>query len=246
MGAAIGAIAWPLRRVRARLREIDYHSARRTRSIWTRLSDGWLLAALPVAVVVVCVGALVLRTEARQTLATGVIEQLQGGRVVAQMVRPGASVGGSGRFLGVAELKIVHRRAGWPVPIWVEISEPTLMIDTGLGPRTMPLGAPQAEAIAVRDALGVEAIDRRIEIPASGSGLRIGALIASIAVVWMALVPLGFAGIQGMRGLIALARRRRERRRRRLRAKGRCVECAYDLTGAEFSAACPECGARLD
>lgn len=165
---------------------------------------------------------------------------------MAAIVPPGAGVPGDERYIGTIDIVRERRTAGWPVPLWVEVTQATVTLDRGDGAHPLDLRAKSPDVDAIRAALarrGPEALTM-VTAPTE-EGIQLGAAAAAFGVTWMVLLPLGLGLIQVMRGVTALSMRSVERRRRRLRAMGRCHQCGYDLTGAEFSAACPECGTVL-
>lgn len=246
LAGAWRVIAWPFERVRRGLREIDYHSARRTVGRWSRLSDLWIVASIPAALVAVLLTGLLVNQVETRTLARGIMGQLRDGSIEATLTAPGQPIAGAGRFIAAIDLVQERRSASWPVLLWTETDPAMIVVFDGQAPRNIPIRSAAPEAEIVRRSLAKG--DPRLLVAASGEHSRqinLGTGFAAVAVTWVVLLPLGLGVIQLARGTAALVARRRERRRRRLEAQLRCVECGYDLHGAEFSARCPECGATL-
>ncbi len=236
----------PFERFRSLLREIDYHSARRTRSRWTHLSDLWILLSLPAAIAAVMLLAILVRQRDVRVLVTGTLEQEPGGALVANVVPPGRPVPTQGRFISAVEVVQERRLASWPVPLWSERDAARLRVLRGAQMVELDLRGDDDEAVLVRRAMAKHHPEILGEAADPGrGGLHLATFAAATAVTWVALMPLGLLAIQVLRAGASLASGSRERRRRRMRRSHRCPECGYDLHGSDFSARCPECGAVL-
>ncbi|MBX3354119.1 MAG: hypothetical protein KF724_00295 [Phycisphaeraceae bacterium] len=232
-----------LRRLR---HDINYHSARRSADRWSRASDAWLFVSLPVAVIIVLVMSVVIRLDETLNLAAGVVVRNSQGVIDATITGPSQSVPLVGTFVASVEVKQRREDTGWPVTLWQRVHPPEVLISTATGFEAMDPDSADPRARAVRAALNrsMPAVASELVSPVKDEW-RFGAVIGTIAVIWLVLIPIGVVGILLARGVAALGAGVMESVRRTRRARGLCPRCGYRTRGLEFKEACPECGELL-
>lgn len=233
-------------RLRRKLREIDYHSARRQVDRWSRASDIWLIASFPLAICVAALLAWVVQVDERRVIALGALERGVGGTLTATFVAPNEQFVPRGKFLAGLEISGRRESGGWPLTLWVYEHPPVVLISDAATTRTIDFDQDAEASIVSTGIRRLEAgLLRRITEPAT-TRTHYGALSGIIAVAWLALVPLGLLAIQvarlGSAWMVARSKRLEHARRKR----GLCPRCGYITKGLEWVAVCPECGETLD
>lgn len=245
-----------LRRVRRFLRSIEYHSARRQRTVWTRLTDAALFAGPFLALAVVLVLHGVLPRDASPPPAAGMIGRSPPGAWAAWSLDEWVDVE---RYMIVGEysLRLRHEVRGWPLESGRRSSPPVLS-----SRRTFPepggdmLGEPaiqaavnQAIARTIRPDLRPEldptifvAMTERRDVstihllPFMGNFVLWWCLFALLLPLVVQMLRLGAWFVEGVRGT----------RQARLHSRGLCPSCGYDVRGILWSERCPECGSLLE
>lgn len=233
-------------RIRRKLREIEYHSARRPTSRWSHLNDLWLMLSLPVAIGVVCVVGLITRAPSSSTLAIGIIWRGENGALGAAAARPGKPLAQPGRFVAGFDVREDRTTAGWPITFYERTETSVIVMSDSTGAKPLTLDGETPEEVVVRRALERfdESIVEALGAPPHGH-LHTGSILGAVLTTWIALLPLGLAAILAMRFTSSYAARLRLTRRARREARNLCPSCGYSLVGIEFQAKCPECGEIL-
>lgn len=232
--------------IRRTLRDIDYHSARRERNVWSIAGDLWFIASLPLALGVVAILAWSVRSTTVTQVGRGTLTRLPNGQFSATFYQDGVASRLVGAFVAGLEVQQEHETRGWPIRVWEQHRRPEIVVNEGVHARVLSFDDADPLVPAVRAAFmaAQPMMAQQIDRPAPPRAFY-AAIAGSAAVIWIALIPLGLLMIQLLRlssGLTsAAARKRRDARR----ASGRCPRCGYETRGLEYSAACPECGELL-
>lgn len=241
-----------LRLVRRKLREINYYSANRSVSGWTRAIDRGLFLALILAFPAVWVTDRSVVTEAVGFSRIGAIAT--DGTAYAATV--GQTTGPAMMIPDVTEqgtfnIIVMETRHGFPFSTTTEYAAATITVDLFHEPR------PRPPAIFDDQNPWHQAIERGMiqfdeDVPAStwrGSSYIQYHLITWLTMTglwWLALSLLTVAGVRVVQLLaIKINQSAMSRRSRRL-ARGDCHECGYSLRGLEFNERCPECGCLVE
>jgi len=233
----------PIRRI---LQDIDYHSARRERSVWSRANDAWLITSLPVAIGITALLAWMGGRDEMFPLAHGTLVRNFDRQLIAVFARPGEPIASSGSFVAGIEVRQRVESAGWPFVVWRKEHRPQILVSDGSESRVVVLVGFDEEVSALRRGLWTK--EPRIAeraLNAATADFNYAALSGSIAVAWIAIIPLGLLGIQALSFGCSLVAATGERRRRSRRARGLCPRCGHATRGIEFAPSCPECGELL-
>jgi hypothetical protein len=242
-----------IRRIRRFFREIEYYSARQTRSVWARRMTIVLFASPVVGLVAAIAAGLSVRRT--QTLAafSGDLERTPSGAIVAPVaLLPGARSIDHAPW-GEFEARVDRQTAGWPLEAAFEV--PQLVVEVNLfsvaGPG--PDLGPPADVAAARAAVEAR-LTASIDSHSAEARRELLRGPAWSPLAWVLNWALLFvASYMAMAIALQLARfgafriqSGREARISRRRAKGECPGCGYATRGLEFSDRCPECGQLLD
>ncbi len=250
-----------LRVLRRKLHAIDYYSARRERSLWTRLRDAALPVTLLATLPIVALMNLVLQRPIAGEMHHGTIwRDLDHAHTAifddfaderpSHLPRSTESPAPDERGISAGQFRLYARHAerGWPLttsrvdlPIDGEVElyrergrTRWRMLDDENGAR-MAIIAALSEKRAPQDLVQAHQVESHVTVyPLRWLGN---------AMIWWALLYLGAAiALVCLHFAVTRIQRRVALRARRLRRSGRCPNCAYDLRGLEFSDRCPECG----
>jgi hypothetical protein len=237
-------------RIRRKLRDIRYHSARRPRTRWTALREMVLVLSLPAAVAMLFVGESLFSRSASLHSASGALFGQPDPAAFAAIIDQHDDRTERWRRRWWADFTVAIReeRRGWPIPSHTH--RPPAQVDLNVlseeGTRgfvVLPAAAPEREAIE-------QALARagpRVLHDAFNRGYveRVRIWHGTILAVMTWWVVLTFTGT-ALVGIAQLASVRRGSRRSGIKqtrvARGLCHACGYDLRGLEFHDRCPECG----
>lgn len=245
-----------LRRARRFLRSIDYHSARRTRTVWTRLSDAALFAGPLLALAIAVVLHSAMPRDASPPPAEGMIGRSPPGEWAAWSLDEWVDVE---RYMmvGTFTVQLPLEVRGWPLE-----SGRRAWPAAVTSQRTFPepggemLGDPAIRAVveeAIKRTLRPEhrpdldptifaAMSERREV----SRFHLRPFLGNVLLWWFLLALLLPLGVQLLRLGAWFGEGVRGTRQARLHRQGLCPSCGYDVRGIVWSERCPECGALLE
>jgi len=232
--------------MRRKLREIRRDSARREDDAWTRASDLWLLASLPLAVCITALLAWTVRSDETTKQADGTLLRTPRGDLVAAFGPTSDAIILSSRFVDALEVHERREEGGWPFVVWEHAHAPQVVVWDGAGWQPIALTGFDERTSAIRQGLSEThpTLLRRIIDPPVHR-VHYAALSGIIAVSWIALMPIGVLAIIVLRFGAGVISATAGTRRRSRRARGLCPRCGYPTQGLEFASACPECGEML-
>jgi len=241
-----------LRRVRHKLRLINYHSATRKTTAWDRAADMAFFASfflcLPVAY-------LLNLTVTRNTTAIDIMGRFvqDQGRTIARLNQ--ADQQRTSTFTGAStgnfHLTIVESLRGWPLTTSIAQQPVRLDLDILSEVKERPnaqLAADDPLRLAIERALDEAGETRALQALKSGeSPVRQQWIAWPIAAgVWWIMLAIGSSIAIGMARLVTLwVQSKFSLRKAQLRAEGKCSNCGYDMQGLEFNEKCPECGSLV-
>ena len=249
-----------LRAIRQKLDAVNYYSAERERTGWTRLREAALPVTLLITLPVVGLINLTVRQPVDGHEVTGTFYRSDHGSLIASFYDLENQSAATGempnfgrdhegrRYAGNFTLRTQHADRGWPLVTSVQQLPLAGSVDligssSRLNFRALTADHPAREAIdtAIEDARAPAVIltaDRSVHETSPYPLRWVGS-----AMIWWALLYLGLSVALIAAELITTRIQRRIAfRARRLRKLGRCPSCGYDLRGLEFSERCPECG----
>jgi hypothetical protein len=238
-----------LRRVRQKLRLINYYSAKRRDTAWDRAGDAAFFASfflcLPIALLMNFM--VVKRSTAIDITGRFVMEQ---GRLTAPISRTDSARSSTfaGQSLGNFHLTIKQSSRGWPLTTSIVRLPPRLDVDilSEVKPRTdvvLPADDPYRTAIerTLLEETEFEALEAFQTGEAKTRQQWIGWLVA--AGVWWIMLAIGSSIVIGLVRFATLwVHSKFSLRKAQMRAEGKCSNCGYDMQGLEFNEKCPECG----
>lgn len=240
-----------LRRIRRKLREIEYHSARRERTVWSRAIVVAVLLALPLA----CAAVFAMdRSVARDPAAATVWGHLyrdSAGTYRATIIPPEfAAFDWSDEPDAYASfsIQVISGRRGWP--FITSYSAPTPRLDMqrigqiGID-NDVKLELDDPMHAAIHEALITDGQHHNADIwldPGEGFRPHVTTWFGAIVATWLAFSLLAIVAIRVLHFVVLIATGKRANKRNRLRRENKCLSCGYDLTGLEFNERCPECG----
>jgi hypothetical protein len=244
--------------IRRRLRLVSYYSAARRRTRWTRLANGALVLALLLAApAMLAAESLVERREVVREIR-GIIVGGPDEALVARVHDESRSARlwrDEANPYGEWSVNVATVRRGWPAATSIGRSAAALEVVVFDEGRTradadIAAGAPIRAAIGLAlDVAGESALAAEVAAgppPATATQRRWLAAIVGSLVWWAALYGAGLVVIGLLRLASMHAAGARHGRRAERRAANRCAVCDYDLTGLEYHARCPECGALIE
>jgi hypothetical protein len=244
--------------VRRRLRLVSYYSAARRRTKWTRLANGALLVALIVAApAMLAAESLVERREVAREIR-GIIVGGPDEALIAHVhdeTRSARLWRDEANPYGEWSARVAVVRRGWPAATSTGRSAALLEVVVFDDGRTradadVGAGSPIRAAIGLAlDLAGESALAAEVVAgpqPATATQRRWLASIVGSLVWWAVLYGAGLVVIGLLRLASMHAAGARHGRRAERRASNRCAVCDYDLTGLEYHARCPECGALIE
>jgi hypothetical protein len=240
------------RRLRHKLRLIDYHSAQRERTVWSRATDVALFVTLVMALPLTWLMDVAVVREHEAAFLSGAIGRRPGGVLHAEVIDDTtlARMWTQGSQMGNFELVLVNEHRGWPVT--TSIRRPATKLNMNLFEWLKP-NQKDVDIAGVDPTLRA-AIDQAVDESTHDEvRARWGAAVPGVerfvwgwlgsAILWWLLLFFGSAIVIQMLRLAAAWREARgAKRARRLAREGLCPACGYNLTGLEWSERCPECG----
>ncbi|MCH2132833.1 MAG: hypothetical protein MK116_03690 [Phycisphaerales bacterium] len=231
-------------------RRLNYESAERPRTPWSiRVDWALVVTGLLAILLVYSLQLSVDRTTRTRTLDFLILEDDEGTLSLQQTTD---SVGAGEDMVHV----ILHTaRAGWPISTATVTQDP--LVSWAMRRITPPDDTPARQAMtSLPDhapmavlVMGTLAAHPDPEVQRFARGHQVDTdvfvflVIAGVAwmLLWTISLPiLGLLGIgEGVASQIG------DRRRRKRKSRNKCQRCGYDLTGLEYSPACPECGELL-
>jgi hypothetical protein len=239
-----------LRRVRHKLRMIDYYSARRPQTVWTRALDVSLFASLPLAFLAAWIcNSTVIRSQIAIDLPGHFMSREGVPLVAVLMMADSTRVPYSdGKPLGNFQLTVRDEHRGWPLSTTYRRHPARIDVDLLSEPRARKnahLETGDPIRVAVESALRQDGQDEALEAwRQTGPMTRHHWLPWAAAVaLWWIMLAFSTSVIISLAAYIArIGRSAVKTRRAQLAAEGRCAACGYDMTGLEFNERCPECG----
>ena len=247
----------PFRRIRRKLRDIEYHSARSVRNPWRR-AMGWNLGLSLLAGIACALDAdrLIERSTELDCLR-GRLFVGDGGRLDGYCFNPtGAAPSGWGQAKPYAEFVVTIGTSAWGWPSASRERAVTAAIELdrfdGVTPPT------ESDFAAVRSVLGrttrgpwtehraiVLAAYDAARVDTAPPTLRVGHLLFNALVYWPIVYAVFSAAIGLTWVIVSLDALRRKASRKALRSRGLCPKCRHRVDGNLWSARCPECGEPL-
>lgn len=244
-----------LRWVRRQLRLMEYYSATRQRTVWSRAADATLVSSMVLALPVTW--WFDHRMEQSITIhgVTGLIDRDEQGALVAYVNDPESYATDYGiprdRIHAYFTVEVDRLDRGFPMRTTQVTRQPIITVrqfrDRDAVWRSTD-GTPTPESQAVVSAVQnsplppAAAIRQRWAEGDVRTQVNHWAWAASVFLWWIGLFVALSLGLLLTRVTVGSVLYVRAVRRQALRAEGRCPSCAYDLRGLEFSPRCPECG----
>lgn len=241
--------------IRRQLRLMEYYSATRERTAWSRAADATLASSLVLAMPVTW--WFDHRMEQATTIhgVTGLIERSDRGDLLAYVNDPQADATDYGiprdRIHAYFTVEVDRLDRGFPMRTSQITRQPIIMVrqfrDANAVWRSTD-GPPTPESEAVMKAVqesplaAAAAIRQRWAEGDVREQVNHWSWAASIFLWWVGLFVVLSLGLLLTRLAVGSVLYVRAVRRNALVAEGRCPHCAYDLRGLEFSPRCPECG----
>ena len=236
-----------LRRVRQKLRLINYYSAKRKSTAWDRAGDIAFFASfflcLPMALLM---NFMVVKKSTAIDLTGRFV--MDGGRLTAPISRTDSARSSTfaGQSLGNFHLTIEQASRGWPLTTSIVRLPPQLDVDIlseVKERKNADLPADDPHRLAIEHTLleEFEALDAFKTGEIKTRQQWIGWPVA--AGVWWIMLAIGSAIIIGLARFATLwVQSKFSLRKAQMRAEGKCANCGYDMQGLEFNEKCPECG----
>ena len=242
-----------LRTVIRKLRLIEYYSATRQRTAWTRAAERSLLLTIPLAVAGMLISEALITESILVQQVQGKLTGPRGGPLVAEICDPDLPMWGSEpNPWGEFSIQFVDRRNGWPLASMIIHSTPEVDLDdfTQVGTqRGVTLGADHPAGTAIERALENprhrEALIAWREQDSLEAHRSYVGSIVGVVLWWVLLSFASFVGIGATRYQVMIFKGRRTRRAAGRIARGRSAPCGDDLRGLEFNERCPECGSLI-
>ncbi|TVQ58144.1 MAG: hypothetical protein EA377_00320 [Phycisphaerales bacterium] len=249
-----------LRAIRQKLDAIDYYSADRERTGWTRLREAALPFTLLITLPVVALINLTVQQPVDGQEVTGAFHRNDDGTLIASFddlednststdasMNYGRDDEGR-RYAGNFSLTTQHADRGWPLVTSIQqlpLAGSVNLIGSSSRLNFRALAADhhalQAINAAIEDARApavIRAADQSVHETSQFPIRWVGS-----AMIWWALLYLGLSvALIAAEFITTRIQRRIAFRARHLRKQGLCPTCGYDLRGLEFSERCPECG----
>jgi hypothetical protein len=240
-----------LHRLRRKLRQIQYYSAQRKRTAWSRATDIALLSALLVAPLCAWASNTLLRQQAVRTELVGRTMTDPADRTIADVVaRQDMSLPWPNGMTPISEFRLTQivEDRGWPVTTTRIVHAPQIDLTLILDQTTtadIAHDPADAQALAIDRALRHEGHETFADAWMAGATDRrthaLGWVFSSV--LWCGMLWIGLLIAINLARLFAFAlSARRQVQGARLRGRNRCAHCGYDLRGLEFNERCPECG----
>ena len=237
--------------IRRKLREIDYHSANRPSTIWTRATDAALVMTLLLAPLATWICDRIVSDATVVGRLSGIVGRDTDGSLRAfidEHSGPSEAYWEHASQWGEWQINRIELQHGFPFPTATQHGRPELLLNNYTKPgglKELPAGETRLPRAAVTAALrdaGFDDVARRL----SGSDgprktHRVSWVIGS-AVWWIILAGAGVLAVQLARVGFGIVWIRQTNRRFARRRAGHCAHCGYNLHGLEFNERCPECG----
>jgi len=238
-----------LRRVRQKLRLINYYSATRKVTAWDRAGDVAFFASfflcLPVALLM---NYMVVKKSTAFDITGRFV--MDGGQLTAPISRTDSQRSSTfaGQSLGNFHLTIDQAARGWPLTTSILRLPPRLDVDIlseVKERKNADLPADDPHRLAIERTLLEENEFEALESFQTGEAKIkqqwIGWPVA--AGVWWIMLAMGSSIAIGAARLATLwVQSKLSLRKAQMRAEGKCGHCGYDLQGLDFNEKCPECG----
>jgi len=237
--------------IRRKLREIDYHSADRPSTFWTRATDTALVLTLLLAPLATWIGD-------RVVIQKQVVEQVSGvlARVgddarrafIHEHSEPPDDFWMRASQWGEWRVERIMLERGFPFPTTTQRATPNLFLDDYTKPgnlKKVPAQQHPAEHEAIMRVLresGFENVAREFDNAGGPARSHRMSWMLGSAAWWIMLAGASFLFIQMARVGFGVVWIRDANRRFARRRAGLCVNCGYNLRGLEFNERCPECG----
>lgn len=238
----------PLRSLRRQLREIEYHSARRPSTRWSRMSDIAFFTAPVLAVAVtVWMHHAAIRSDADELTILRLGTSLHG-EPIALIVTESGEPGWPARPFGEIDLLVLGARTGFP---FFTRTEPGALRITFARPLPAappdPLADPgmRRAATSAIDLAGSMLLQTHWHGEARARTHWL-AIAGNVGIWWFVLLLSMTLLIQFARFGTWLVNESRRLRHQQRRSRGKCPSCGYDTRANVWSERCPECGAVLD
>ncbi|MEM7228558.1 MAG: hypothetical protein AAF432_07055 [Planctomycetota bacterium] len=248
-----------IRRIRRSWRRIEYYSARKQQTVWTRASDVAFVLSLLLALPCTILTQSIIVRDVEQIAVQGAIESLvDTGEIIARLTEEDRNVSASltGRSVGTFFVRATDECAGWPFAMRIRPQAATLDLDLFASPQrqidvTLPEDDPMHEAIAAEVLVRSDSeLALRWHARTSPERLRtqrvLRSWVANTFIWWVMLVFATAVVVRIARVIVLVFESSRAAIWSKRLKRGACVECGYDLRGLEFNERCPECGSLLE
>ena len=238
-----------LRRVRQKLRLINYYSATRKSTAGDRAG---VIAFFASFVLCLPMALLMNFMVVKKSTAIDITGRfvMDASRLTAPINRTDSARSSTfaGQALGNLHLTIEQASRGWPLTTSIVRLPPRLEVDLHSEVKErknaeLPADDPHRLAIerTLLEETAFEALDAFKTGETKTRQQWIGWPVA--AGVWWIMLAIGSAIIIGLARFASLwVQSKFSLRKAQMRAEGKCANCGYDMQGLEFNEKCPECG----
>jgi hypothetical protein len=238
--------------VRRKIARIEYYSAPRRSTFWTKAMDVALVVALLLALPVVWVLQTGIGRSREVLTVEGLLLEVPDGGLMGRVLEPDRpqTLPPDSELLATFILSQQEQRRGWPLTtsIWPQPVELTLDVHKEARPRGATTLEPDDPLrLAIETTLRDEGRNEILSAWRHGeyeprpllrgwtaSFMFWSVVLAVVLAVTVRVSQYGWRVLEGRRSVLRRSRRR----------AGLCEHCGYDMTGLEFNEVCPECGSR--